>query len=695
MIKKKGFTLFELLVIILILSMLGGAGIVVFISTLQESKENKYNMMTEQIIEVSKVYVESNNDLYSELKTNGFINIKVGELQEAGFIDWNLVNPITEEDIPSDYFVNVIQNSDETLTYQFRDEDYLIPPSIELVGASQIYVSNGVYTEQGATAFSTIDGDITNRINVSGSVNPLVTGTYVLNYSVTSSNGLSSSVERTVFVVYEPPTIELVGLSELTHNISSGAYVELGAVAYSLIDGEITDDIVITGSVNSSVPDTYILVYSVEDSTGISAEVTRTVTVVDDVVPTVEFSMNGNSTYAKNRSTTVTVSDVNSSVNTSSLKYQWTTNTSTPSEASFSTTFINGSTISTPAISGSTPTGSYYLWIIAKDSVGNTIITRTNVFNMDNTPPSISVARSPGIWTTGNVTLTPSCSDANSAITSCTPTVSAKPAATTQYTFTATDAAGNTNSTQATITRNMEYRYTDKYVSFNGSSSYLRNGTTGIYGIFMDSGTTPYVFEAGVYLNSVSSDFYFFDAYSDSNNRFALWYNAATQKVTLFSKYNGKVYFDYAYSCSLSTNTYFRIRIQGGTDADRGYSLYIDDVYKGKTGSSYRFAFSDMITYIGRRYTTEKYLNGRIYWYRFQARKSGSYDYVNYYYPGSSFAASGETNWFPTGNSTATYRFDFYNTTSTVTTSGWSTTANPNWTDDSYFRTKESRPIFY
>ena len=34
--------------------------------------------------------------------------------------------------------------------------------------------------------------------------------------------------------------------------------------------------------------------------------------------------------------------------------------------------------------------GTYYLWILAKDTSGNTIITRSNLFNLDNTIPSVT-----------------------------------------------------------------------------------------------------------------------------------------------------------------------------------------------------------------------------------------------------------------------------------------------------------------
>jgi hypothetical protein len=59
-------------------------------------------------------------------------------------------------------------------------------------------------------------------------------------------------------------------------------YIEPGATAEDNIDGNITNDIVITGTVNTNVPNTYLVVYKVQDSMGNIGTKTRTIIVVDD-----------------------------------------------------------------------------------------------------------------------------------------------------------------------------------------------------------------------------------------------------------------------------------------------------------------------------------------------------------------------------------------------------------------------------
>ena len=106
----------------------------------------------------------------------------------------------------------------------------------------------------------------------------------------------------------------------------------------------------------------------------------------DIVKPTVTFSVNGNQIYAKTYSSKVTAND-NQKIDSTSLKYQWTTSNIAPTEASFMIPLTNGDNISAPV----GVTGSYYLWVMAKDMSGNSIMVNSAVFNLDNTIPVIKL----------------------------------------------------------------------------------------------------------------------------------------------------------------------------------------------------------------------------------------------------------------------------------------------------------------
>ncbi|MBT8107815.1 MAG: VCBS repeat-containing protein, partial [Gammaproteobacteria bacterium] len=76
------------------------------------------------------------------------------------------------------------------------------PPVITLLGQSSVVIeSRQNYIDAGATAADNIDGNISNAIRVTGSVNTSTVGTYVLTYDVTDFAGnTAASVTRTVRV---------------------------------------------------------------------------------------------------------------------------------------------------------------------------------------------------------------------------------------------------------------------------------------------------------------------------------------------------------------------------------------------------------------------------------------------------------------------------------------------------------------
>lgn len=157
------------------------------------------------------------------------------------------------------------------------------PPIITLIGASTINLNVGdAYNELGATANDNLDGNISANIVITGMVNTAVAGTYLVNYNVSDIAGnAAAQVTRTVNVNEDttPPVIVLIGSS--TINLTVGdSYNEQGATATDNLDGNITANIVIAGSVNTGAAGIYAVTYNVSDSAGNAAsEVIRTVNV--------------------------------------------------------------------------------------------------------------------------------------------------------------------------------------------------------------------------------------------------------------------------------------------------------------------------------------------------------------------------------------------------------------------------------
>ncbi len=112
-----------------------------------------------------------------------------------------------------------------------------IPPNIYLKGKPYIEITVGQkFIDEGAWATDDPSkDDLTSRIEVSGSVDTSTPGTYVITYTVEDDAGYTASVERTVEVVSEGPsvtmpTIELNGRADTSFDMG-GIYVEYGATA--------------------------------------------------------------------------------------------------------------------------------------------------------------------------------------------------------------------------------------------------------------------------------------------------------------------------------------------------------------------------------------------------------------------------------------------------------------------------------
>ncbi len=125
---------------------------------------------------------------------------------------------------------------------------------------------------------------------------------------------------------------------------------------------------------------------------------TRTYTInIDKTLPTVSFGTNG-ATNVTMASTTATVSD-NGGSGVNTCQYVWSTSLTEP--VSGWTTFTNGNTLTYNT------NGAYYLWIKGTDGAGNIFTTRSNVFIIDNIPPTLpTFTLSPTGWTNGNVSVT-------------------------------------------------------------------------------------------------------------------------------------------------------------------------------------------------------------------------------------------------------------------------------------------------
>lgn len=153
-----------------------------------------------------------------DLKTNNDYFVIPGQpYEEEGFTatddyDGDITAKVerTEADGKVTYKVKDSSGNETVVVRQLRYAD-VTPPEIVLKGETSLTLTaGGTYTEPGYTATDDVDGDITDRVEVSGSVNCNRAGTYTITYTVKDSFGNTASVIRTVKVkaIYQPPATD-------------------------------------------------------------------------------------------------------------------------------------------------------------------------------------------------------------------------------------------------------------------------------------------------------------------------------------------------------------------------------------------------------------------------------------------------------------------------------------------------------
>ena len=256
--------------------------------------------------------------------------------------------------------------------------------SITLNGPSSVTIYQGdMYTEQYATALN--DGiDVTNDLVIdSTAVDRSTPGTYLVTYTVP---GTTLTASRQVIVVDNiKPIITLIPDANNNIDISLNIqipYTEYRAIFTDLRGGinvDISDRLIISGSVDITKPGSYTITYSGTDTSNVSAlPVNRTVTVIDNLPPVItlqpgDISLNQNDKYTEPG--IISVTDVG--------------------DGDMSTNIIpvvtNSNGVAVNLLTFTQTAGVYTLTYSATDSTGNRSDVFRNVTVHDKTAPEITL----------------------------------------------------------------------------------------------------------------------------------------------------------------------------------------------------------------------------------------------------------------------------------------------------------------
>lgn len=160
------------------------------------SEEYKYylNLVGDKNIEIAIgeryndegyfAYDSKGNNLYNEVEITGtYDNNKAGEYK----ITYKLKDIVIHR---------IIKVREKTV-----DNSLLDNLKIELNGERNIYIlKNKTYKDDYAYAYDVDEGNLTNQIEVNGSVDTSKTGLYTITYKITNKKGVTKSVTRNIFI---------------------------------------------------------------------------------------------------------------------------------------------------------------------------------------------------------------------------------------------------------------------------------------------------------------------------------------------------------------------------------------------------------------------------------------------------------------------------------------------------------------
>ena len=210
---KKGFTLVELLGVIVILGLLSAVIIPKVGDSLQNSKETALLTQKDQIKKATKDFLIEHAELLEE---NDTITIKLGTLKQEGYLPIDLKNPKTRKNISNESAITITKlNNNYEIEVGLIDLENATEnidsnsPILVLNGNYIQYVEiNTQYVELGATALSSSgeeidDEDISIQVLYNNNETTLTTNqlrTYSVVYTVTDNEGRSTSATRTVII---------------------------------------------------------------------------------------------------------------------------------------------------------------------------------------------------------------------------------------------------------------------------------------------------------------------------------------------------------------------------------------------------------------------------------------------------------------------------------------------------------------
>ncbi len=291
---KKGFTLVELIVIIIILSVISAFTFQSLNKTILKKKDSLYNIQIKNIIASAENYINKEQLFYN----NDNVIITLCQLKKTGFIDEKIKDPRTGNYIPDDSKIFVYRKDDgneyvfkegtNEFGTCFKDDNKII----EYVELGSIYNENIEYFKR-----KIID---LNNNNVVDNIDTNIISSYFIEYTlkdytlvkylyvIDSTNPNIKYREKHIFIDKNGNEIEsdIIGAGVAVITASNNSVF----TPYEIMIDDMDDNISfnVKTNVNLSLPGTYYVIYQANDSNGNNTNLYQTIIVEDKIKPVID-----------------------------------------------------------------------------------------------------------------------------------------------------------------------------------------------------------------------------------------------------------------------------------------------------------------------------------------------------------------------------------------------------------------------
>lgn len=277
--RKNGFTLIEILAVIVIIGVVSLITMPVVQKNITKSREQAYKTQIDTIVKAAKDW-SSENLSYLPENNNDKLNINLEMLMSLGYVEDDLIDPLTDKYFSPDTIITIekIKNNYKyRVNVEFEKEKVMVDhdaPVLFLKGDYLVYVEiNTEYIEEGIDIpdipdlpYFTYYYDLANDSNQElDNINIKKLGKYKVKY-IASNDGKQSSITRHVVVRDTiSPIITVPITSEITVSEVAGYNLE-NNVSVTDNSGE-NLSVEVIGQL-SAIPGKYVITYKAVDSSG-------------------------------------------------------------------------------------------------------------------------------------------------------------------------------------------------------------------------------------------------------------------------------------------------------------------------------------------------------------------------------------------------------------------------------------------